>query len=499
MQTTSRRSIVENASVLFIAQLITWVLALLLSIFLPRYLGVVALGKYQLASSLWAIMIILTTLGMDTLLTKEVSRSPERTADLFYSSVFLRSVFFILGFSLLAAYSRFAGYPEDTRHVIYIIGAANFFVQLTSCCQATLQGLERMESISLSDIFSKTFITFVSIPLLLMGAGVLLISVVMVGGAIISFTYQYGALRKLQPMKWQLKADVLGWMIKASAPFLLIVGIRTIYSQLDVVILSLLAGDAVTGWYGAASRLFGTLMFIPAVLNAAVFPVMARMHSSESERLPTLFRKNFDVMLLVAVPIGLGTFLIANNLVVLLFGEGFRNSGPVLALLGVVLIMTYQNFILGQYLISTDRHKYWIWLSAVAMLMTVPLDLIFIPWCQRVFQNGAMGGSFSFLITEAVILVVGVLLLPKGLLNRSTWQYALRIFLAGSLMLAATWWARDYFILTPAAIGFVSYGTLAFVMKLVPREDLALMRSVVVSFLHRLRRIKSEVPGLGGQ
>jgi O-antigen/teichoic acid export membrane protein len=195
----------------------------------------------------------------------------------------------------------------------------------------------------------------------------------------------------------------------------------------------------------------------------------------------------------------LGTFLIANNLVVLLFGEGFKNSGPVLAILGLVLIMTYQNFILGQYLISTDRHKYWIWLSAIAMLMTVPLDLIFIPWCQRVFQNGAMGGSFSFLITEAVILAVGILLLPKGLLNRSAGQYALRIFVAGSFMLAVTWWARDYFILIPAAIGFVSYGTLAFVMKLVPREDLALMRSLVISYLHRLRRIKSEVPGLGGQ
>jgi O-antigen/teichoic acid export membrane protein len=498
MQKTIRRTIAKNASVLFIAQMITWVMSLLLTIFLTRYLGAEPIGQYQLASSLWSIMIILTSMGMDTLLTKEISRAPERTGELFYTSLILRSLFFFLGFGALYLYGRLARYPMDTLYVLYIVGAANFFVLLASGCQAALQGLERMEFISLSDILSKTFITFISITILLLGRGVIIVALVFVVGAIISFSYQFNALRKIKDMKWQVNPKLMGWMVKTSIPYLLIIGIRTIYSQLDVVIISLMTSVVVIGWYGAAYRLFATLLFIPAVFNSAVFPAMARMHASSPERLPIMFRKSSHLMLLLGVPVGFGTFLVANNLVVLLFGVEFINSGPVLALMGLVLVMTYLNALIGQFLISTDRQKQFTYVMAGAMLATIPLDVVLIPWCQYNFANGAIGGSLSYLITEAGILVGGCLMLPKGILTRTTVSNAIRILLAGGLMAAATWSVRNYFILIPVAVGIATYGAAILIIKVVPREDWDLVKSLGGSYLGRLRRKPSDASVIGG-
>jgi O-antigen/teichoic acid export membrane protein len=498
MLTNTRRTIAKNAGVLMVAQLITWGLAVLLTIFMPRYLGPEAIGKFQVASSLWGIMVIIVMFGMDTLLTKEISRAPEHLNELWSTSVFLRIVLYAVGFGFMYAYGHLAGYPQDTLIVLDIIGVANLFVLLASACQASLQGLERMEYISISDVLSKVFITVVSIVLLLIGEGVIAIALVLVGGALIAFLYQLYSLNRIHPLRLKVKLSQSLWMLKASFPFLMINGIRTIYAQLDVVIISLLVSEVVIGWYGAASRLFATFMFIPVVFNAAVFPAMSRMYTTSPEALPRLFRKNFDFLLMFGVPIGLGIFIIANNLVVILFGSEFTESGPVLALMGIVLIMTYQNMLLGQYLISTDRQNIWPWVTGVAMLATIPLDLIFIPWCQANFQNGALGGSISYLVTEAGILIAGILLVPKGSLDRSNAGFALRILFAGGVMVAATWWLRDQFILVPVFVGFVVYGTSILLMKVVPKEDWELLKSLAQGLKGRLLRGKAEPSRIRG-
>ena len=347
MNVISRR-IAKNASILMVAQMITWGLAILLSVFMPRFLGPAAIGNLQLASSIWAIITIFVTFGMDTLLTKEIARSPEKTNQLFGTSIALRAILFALGLAVVILYSRLIGYPTVTLYLLLIIGVANVWVQLSSACQATLQGLERMEYVSISDIFSKAFITFATLLLLFAGFGVIAAALVLIGGAVISSSIQFIALRRLMPIKLKPDWSIAKWMLKASRSYLMNIGVRTIYVQIDVVIISLLVNEIVLGWYSVASRLFATLLFIPSVLMMAIFPVMSRMHTAEPGSLQAIMRKNFDLMLLFGIPIGIGLFVIADPLVIALFGPKFAKSGPVLAIMGIVLIMTYQNMLIGQ-------------------------------------------------------------------------------------------------------------------------------------------------------
>src|SRR4051794_18282371 len=88
--------VVKNASILMVAQLMTWILSLLLTIFLPRYLGAAATGIFVLAGSIWSIMGLLISFGTDTLLTKEIARQPAKTPELLGMALLLRMFFFIL-------------------------------------------------------------------------------------------------------------------------------------------------------------------------------------------------------------------------------------------------------------------------------------------------------------------------------------------------------------------------------------------------------------------
>ncbi len=199
-------------------------------------------------------------------------------------------------------------------------------------------------------------------------------------------------------------------------------------------------------------------------------------------------RKSFDLLLVLSIPIGLGVLVVADPLVVLLFGPDFAGSGPILALLGIVLILTYQNMLIGQFLISIDRQNVWTLVMAVATVATIPIDLVAIPWCLAQFGNGAIGGAISFIVTELGMLLIGLRLLPPGSLDRSNIVTALKAVLAGGLMVAATWWARPYFIGLPIAIGMGVYTAAVLLLRVVPKDDLELFKSLALNVIARFRR-----------
>jgi O-antigen/teichoic acid export membrane protein len=230
------------------------------------------------------------------------------------------------------------------------------------------------------------------------------------------------------------------------------------------------------------------------VVMAAVFPALARRYAAASEGEASAWeplyratRRTFDMLVVLSIPIGLGVLVVADPLVVLLFGQQFVNSGPILALMGIVLILTYLNMLMGQFLISMDRQNSWTVVMAIAAVATLPLDLWLIPLCDRLYGNGGIGGSLSFIIIEGGMVMAGLAMLPRGVLNRSNGWLAARALMAGLAMVAGTWWARDLFLGIPVALGILIYTALAWLLRLVQREEIELARDLIQRVAGRLR------------
>jgi len=474
----------RNVGALLFSQLTTWGLTLLLTIFLPRYLGAAPVGKFQLANSIWAVVAVLVTFGMDVLLTKEIARAPEQAGDLFGTSVVLRALLYLLGLGAVFSYLRLCRYPQSTIVVALIVGLASLVQQFIGACQATLQGLERMEYMAVGNIAGKAVNTAACLALLLLGRGVYAIAAVAVVAALVSLSIHVAALVRLHVLRLRWNLLAARRMLRAGLPYLLSGLFLVAYGQVDVMIISLLVDDRTVGWYGAASQLFSTLLFIPSVLVTAIFPVLSRLHTQDPARLPGLLRRVFDLLLVLSVPIGLGLVVVADPLVSLLFGPDFAPSGPVLALLGVTLIVTYQNMLVGQYMISIDRQNTWTLVMAAAVAATVPLDLLLVPWCRTLLGNGAVAGALSFLVTESGMMVAGLLLLPRGTLGRADLWLALRVMAAGLLMAVAAWYCRRLFIVIPVAVGAAIYSMLALALGLFSTEDRALLARLMRRALH---------------
>lgn len=483
------KTIAKNASVLMLSQLITWSLTLTLMVFLPRALGATAMGQYHLATSIWAIAGVFAVFGMDVFLTKEISRHPENISDTFGTILVFRTFAFALSFGFVALYMQLAGYEAETVRVIFIIGLSGFFVLFSNACRAALQGIERMEFISLADILGKAFMTVGGLTALFLGKGIITIGFIVIGASIVNLVIQGYYLNQVRPVHLRFDLKTVKQVMRESYPYFLVSVFAVIYVQLDIVIISLLVNEEVVGWYSVADIVSGTLMFIPVIFITAVFPALTRLHASEDESnmQGKLMSKSFDFLVILSVPIGLGVMVLASHIVVLLFGEEFINSGPVLSVAGVVLILMYQNILLGRFIISIDRQKTLTIIMAVATVATIPLDLLLIPLCHNMFGNGAIGGALAFAITEGGIMITGLYVLPRGLLGWQNAWTAGRALIAGLVMVVAVWFLRDYFIAIPVIAGAVVYLSLILLMRVVPKEDWGLLTSLGQSLLTRIR------------
>ena len=73
------RTLAKNTSVLFLSQMIGYVLAFFYTLYSARYLGTTNFGIISFATAISGLFAIFTDLGLSTLTIREVARDKSRT------------------------------------------------------------------------------------------------------------------------------------------------------------------------------------------------------------------------------------------------------------------------------------------------------------------------------------------------------------------------------------------------------------------------------------
>lgn len=483
----SNKVIVKNTSVLLISQIITWVFGLIVTIILPRYIGPSGAGQFAIAGAIWMILGNLVSFGSDAYLIKEIARKPEKAGNLMGTVLVLRAITFLISCIGLAIYLYFMHYPMETLIIILIVGLSQPFLQVLTVSADVLRGIERMEYISLTDIIAKAINVVLVILVVTINLGIYVVAALPIVVLICSLFIQGRGMRKY--IKLQLNFDRAQFrsVLYASLPFVVSGFVLTAYFQMDTLIMATLVDTHVMGWYSVAVNVFSTFLFLPTILSSAFFPTFARSYGNTSGAGSQLLSKSIDLMFLFGVPIGMGLASISTSATQLLYGPAFAPASMVLGIMGFVLIFTYLTTVIGQYTVATDRIHIWTIIMVVALVVTIPLDFWLIPLCETYFGNGGIGGAIAFLLTEFGMSAAGILLLPKGMVRWSNVRFALSTVVGGVCMMAACWFVRDQFILVPVVVGGLTYVTVIFLLRVVPREDMMILIEAGRGIIQRVR------------
>jgi O-antigen/teichoic acid export membrane protein len=185
----------------------------------------------------------------------------------------------------------------------------------------------------------------------------------------------------------------------------------TIYFRSDVVLLQWLRGDAATGAYGAAYRLFEGAFFLPALVLAALFPALAESVVGPRAEVGRLVHRALRWMALLGLAAAAFLAFAVAPLMHLLYGEDYAESALLLQLLAPALCFIFPNYVLMHFLVAAGRQKTNAWLAALGVPVCIALNLVLIP------TLAARGAATATVATE-VVLFAAALLVTEATLAR---------------------------------------------------------------------------------
>jgi O-antigen/teichoic acid export membrane protein len=471
------KTVGKNTLVLFVSQIASMGLGFFYLIFSARYLGPELFGLLTFALAFTGIFGLLLDLGLNNLATREVARDKSRANEYLSNVTFMKLLMGVITFGLVVVAARSLGYSGETIAVIYLLTLSTVFTALTASFYAIFQSFEKMEYQSVGAILSSL--------LLLTGAGILIArsagvvafaSIYLVCNALVLGYSFFICVQKFHLFKAEVNLDFWGSTIRQALPFGLSGVFVTIYFWIDSLMLSLIQGNQAVGWYNAGYRLVFSLLFIPAVFSTAVFPAMSRFHISSRDSLQLTWKKYLRFMLILGIPIAVGTTLLAGRIVALMFGEGYAPSVVVLQLLIWSMVFIFANSPFIRLFESTNKQIVVTKITGLMVIVNVAINLVLIP------KFSYVGASVAILITEFIAVVLCFALAERTLyvLDKTELAYiVLKIVGASAIMglFIAYFQTLNLFLLIVSA-GFLYFGTL-YAVKGIEKEDIMLIKSIL--------------------
>ena len=477
------RRIARNTTVMLVAQALSYVTGFFSVMFMARYLGAESYGVLSFALAFTGIFAIFTDLGVGTLATRDIARDRSLTAKYLVNLSLVRVIAVAATFALIALTINLMNYPQQTITVVYLTGLFVVIAAFSQLFYGIFVGHERMEYQSLG-LFLNSVAMLVGVVLAIrFKVGVIGFAALYCFASVVVLLYCV-ALYKLRFPQLQAEKAIakvkIDWsfcksLAKAALPFLLVSVFTAITYRTDMVMLSLMKGNAAVGFYSAAYRLIDVLSFIPVAFTTALFPVFSQLHISGQDSLRFAYQRSFKYLLLVGLPIAVATTLVADRIILGIYASGFNEAAAALRILIWGIPFSFLNSLLGTTLISINRQDLMARLSFLLMVLNVIGNLLLIP------KYSYVGASIATVVTSALacalcLYFVSRLVCPVGLhrlIIRPTMACAVMV---GSLILLRH---LNLFLVVPVVA--IIYLAVLLLLKTFTREDFDLLKQVGMS------------------
>ncbi|MDY9924277.1 flippase [Methanobacterium sp.] len=472
------KRIVKNTGVFFVAQVITYIIAFFYTINMARYLGAEGFGILTFGLSFVLILGISADLGLSSLVVREVSRNKSLTSKYAGNFLIIKIFLSIVSVISMMVIINIQNYSSLTIQVVYILAlwvVVNSFSQLF---YSIFQAHEKMEYQSISSIINSIIILVGVIFGSIQGFGVLWFAFIYLLASLIVLIYCftiYWAKFKFP----ELEVNTIFW--KSSMLAALPLSVASIFSiiafRVDTVLLSFLQGATAVGWYGAAYKLIESLMFIPMVYTAAIFPVVSSFHSLKKS-LNLLYEKSVKYSIIISLPVAAIITIYSQEIISLLYGSSYSSSVIALQILIWTVPFLFLTYLFATILISIDKQNLILKTTGVAMIFNVVVNLILIP------KYSYVAASVVTVLTEAIGSVICIYYLSRYIAPIKFRKIVVKPVLATLIMSGVLLFKTNLPLIIPLVFGIFLYIILLILFKVFTPDDYALLKRLYVKENH---------------
>lgn len=464
------RKIAFNTIVSAATRVLGTTLALVTIGLLTRYLGKNEWGEYSIVLTFGGIFAILADLGLYQLMVREISKEGADETKIASQIFSLRLISGLFIFALAPLISLFFPYSPQARWAI-LIGAAGFWLLSgNQVLMGIFQKYLRMDKVALAEVAGRLVQLILIFIFIKLRFGFLLIVSTLAFSSLVNLFLIFWLAQRHVPVR--LTFDFGSWkkILAVSYPLALASILTMVYFSTDALILSVFWPAADVGIYKLPYKILESLIFFPSMFAGLIMPMLARSAFVDWPRFKNIFQRAQDVLLIFAIPLVSGTFVLSPAIIRLLGGSQYPESVAILNILMVATAIIFLGTLFSFGLVAINQQKRLWQISAAGAVFNVLVNLIFIP------RYSYYAAAASTVLTEALVVLLMLLVVYKTLSFMPSFKIGGRSLLAASVMTLVLWWLKDFnlfFLLGVAAA--VYFGVLYLLKGFSAQEILALM------------------------
>lgn len=469
----SVRRIVKNMGVLSIGYAVNKLCLLAFFAIIARHLGAEAFGKYGFAISFTAIFMALGDLGLNTLAIREVAKDRSKASEYLGNIALLKLTLSVVALGMIFLVINLLNYPRDTTEIVYVIGIAVFFSSLSTAVRWIFQAFQKMEYEALVQIAEGVILLSLGFLVLYSGGELFELAGAYLLTCILVFVFSlYLTVKKFTKPKFEVSLGYWRFLIKTTLPIGLAIIFVAVYLNTGTIMLSLMKDSTSVGWYNAGYKLVNFIKFIPSIFGLALFPVMSEFHKSSIESLRRFFRKSIQCMVLLALPIAIGTTILSFKIIPLIFGNDFIPAVPVLQIFIWFAALSFVQTITNQCLIAIGKQKIPMYALGIGAILNIILNLAFIP------KFAYVGPVIAILISQVVTISFVIFYISRNLEINLFTNQTTKALLAAVLMGCFVWLLKSFSLLLVVPLALLIYFAVLLVVKGITKKDLMLFEQL---------------------
>jgi O-antigen/teichoic acid export membrane protein len=465
--------VAKNTGIIIVGDVVFKLISLVVTIYLARYLGTVGFGKYSFVFAYLAFFNILTDLGLQQILVREMARDASIASKLIGNAYVIRLILTVFAVVLSMVVINLMSYPADTTTYIYIAAFTLLFISFSDFYCTIFQANLRMEY----NVFARITFKFLSAGLILgiiFSHGTLMqVMIALVFSESIKMLISYSFSRKFVRPRFTIDFGLWKYLFKECLPLALTSVIWVIYYQTDKVMLSIMQGDAPVGIYSAAYKLCEPFSLIPSALIISLFPLMSAYFKSSKDRLIKSYRLSFKYILIIMLPIAMGTTLLAEKIILLVYKALFAASITALQILIWTMVFVSLNFVLSNLLVSMDKQRLYTISTGLCVITNVTLNFILIPILS---YNGA---AIATIVTNVVLFGASFYFVSKHLLIHPVHRILAKPAIGSLIMAAFVYHFIEVNIFLLVLLATSVYLVALLALKTFSKEDWDIVKKIV--------------------
>lgn len=374
---------------------------------LTRHLGVDDFGRFVTVGSLILIVAIVADAGLTTVGVREYAvRDAEGQRRLMRNLIAVRLVVAVVGGAGAVLFTVVAGYAGVLVAGTALGGVGLIFMMAQHTYVIPLTADLRLGLATLLDLLRQALTVVGVVVLVVAGAELLAFFLIPIPVGIVVLTATALAIRGNVALKPRLEREEWAYLLTETLPAAAASTLASLFYRVAIVMMSLIASAAQTGYFSASFRVVEAFVAVPSLLVGSAYPVLSRAADTDPRRLAHGFQRLFEVSVILGAWIALAMALGAEPIIDVVAGEAFAPAIPVLQIQGLALGATFLVALFGGTLWVVRAKRQLVIGNVAGVLCAIALTGLLVP------LSGAKGAAIAMTAAESLLAVwLGVALL----------------------------------------------------------------------------------------